>query len=149
MKKVAAFLFACLLCLGITACRYDAEKIRNNREMADAVEAERLTKILCEGTWVSADHCTTNTISFGFYTVYTTLTFHENGTCVYTGETYQNDQLTEEKTYQKHWEIVNGRVTVYPDATESDAGTVYYDYADGVLLGSAAYCDHPFSYTQS
>ena len=147
MRKIVALLLALLLGLGMTACRYDSEKLRQNKEKADVVENERLTQALCDKVWVSDNHRTTNTVSLGVYTDYPTLTFYENGTCVYTGKTYKGGELYSEDTYKKYWKISNGRVAVFPEVVESASDTVYYEYADGVLLGSAAYCDHPFTYT--
>ena len=148
MKKIITLLLVLALCLGLTACKFDVAPSNRDKEMEEAVENERLTNIICDGVWVSADHRTTDTESFGFYTVYDTLTFRKDGTCVYTGKTYKDGTLNAEDTFEKSWKIEGGRVAVFPKGVDATANTVYYDYADGVLLGSAPYCDHPFTYTR-
>lgn len=143
-----ALLLVWVLCLSMTACKFNVAPSNPDKELEEAVENERLTNILCNGVWTSTNHRTTYTESLGFYTVYDTLTFRKDGTCVYTGRVYKDGKLDTEDTFKQTWKIEGGQIVVCPTGMDAAGNTVTFDYADGMLLGSAPYCDHPFTYTQ-
>ena len=149
MKRLLALLLVAALCVGMTACAFDTDQSHKKKEQTNIVETDRMAQNLCGGVWVSADHRTTVTIPYGFYTDYPTLTFFENGTCEYSRRQYKDDQLETEDILLATWTVESGWIAVSPSITDPYADTLYYNYVDGVLMGSADYCDHPFTYTRN
>lgn len=144
-----ALLLVLVLCLGMTACAFDTDQSHKKKEQMNIVETDRMAQILCNGIWTSTDHSTTVTIPYGFHTEYPTLTFYENGNCVYGRKQYKNGQLETEDTILATWKFESGWIAVSPAIVDSNADTIYYNYVDGTLMGSAQYCDHPFTYAQN
>ena len=132
MKKALSLILALVMCLSLCAC-------------GDTSEND-LSDIVCGNTWVSSDHINyIDTIDRKI--VYTTLSFFGDGTCKYICEDYREGKLTDTTNLVRNWKIENGKIAVFPDAVDSDTDTIYYEYSEGKLIGSAWYCDR-FTYTQ-
>ena len=135
MKKALSLILALVLCLSLCACG------GGNKEN----EKDDLVSILCSGTWVSYDHIfVLDNINREFF--YTTLRFYDDGTCEHTAEDYRDGKLTETSTFREKWKIEDGKIAVFPGTVDSDSDTIYFEYADGMLIGSAWY-DDSFTYT--
>ena len=124
MKKIAAIILALVICLGICAC--------------GSGEAE-IEKILCEHKWSSTnDIMEMDSSKLHNLMLY----FYEDGTCERTAQYFRNGVPSNDPviTYE-NWRIEGGKVVIFPNTADLDTDTVYYEYKDGVLIGSTWYCD--------
>lgn len=132
MKKVISILCVLIICLSLCAC-------------AGSGTDDKLKEILCSGEWVSEDNIIE--LGDGYAQAYPTIRFFEDGTLEYELVSYKDGQITSSGTNTKTWKIKKGKVAVIPEIVDSDTDIEYYEYNDGVLIGSAWYCDR-FTYTQ-
>ena len=128
MKKTLSLILALVLCFGLFACaNYDEMK-----------------EILCTGEWVSFDNVN-DKLGTSYAQTYPAMRFFEDGTCEVDYTWYKDGLQTSLNTSKYNWKIEDGKVAVYPDIVDSDSDTQYYEYKDGILIGSAWYCDR-FTY---
>ena len=121
-------MLALVLCLGLWACGLNADEMK---------------EILCYGEWVSEDNID-DTIGLGYEQTYPAIRFFIDGYCEVDLALYKDGQLTGSDTNTYTWKIEDGKVALVPVNADSDI--LYYEYEDGVLVGSARYRDR-FTYT--
>ena len=131
MKKALSLILALVMCLSLCACGTPNDK--------------NLAEILCTGGWISTDHAL-HVDTINREVRYTSVRFLRHGTCELVCEDYKNDRLVDTSVIVKNWKIENGKIAISPDLVDSDSDTIYLQYADNTLNGSAWYDDH-FTYT--
>ena len=130
MKKALSLILLLVFCLSLCACSDNTAELK---------------EILCSCEWVSEDNIIN--LGGGYTQAIPAMRFFEDGTLEYDLVSYKDGQIVSSATKTETWKIEKGKVAVMPETVDSDSDIKYYEYKDGILIGSAKYCDR-FTYVQ-